>query len=224
MGTTLSVGVWAPDRTEGIRAIQDAFGAVRRADSLLSTWRDDSEIMRLNAAPAGRPVELPAELYGLLRDCRRWSRETGGAFDPGVGALIDAWDLRRRGRVPSPAELGRARRRTGIEHFAFADRSHTVTKRRAGAWIDTGAFGKGAALGAARAALRQHGIASAFLNFGGQVLALGADRAGDWVVPVAHPSRRHQPARRIRLRGRSASTSSQSERHLSVGGRRLGHI
>ena len=224
MGTTLRVGLWAPDRSEGMRAIQAAFDAVRRADSLLSTWRDDSEIMRLNRAPAGRAVALPVELYRLLRRCQRWSHETGGAFDPGVGALIDAWDLRHRGRVPSAAELRSARLRTGIERFVFADRSYSVTKRRTGAWIDTGAFGKGAALAAAGAALQQHGIASGFLNFGGQVLALGADRAADWVVPVAHPSRRLDPARHIRLRGRSASTSSQSERHVSPEGRRVGHI
>jgi thiamine biosynthesis lipoprotein len=224
MSTTLRIGVRAPDRAGAVRAIQDAFSAVYRADGLLSTWRDDSEIMRLNRAPAGRAVVLPVELYRLLRDCERWSRETDGAFDPGVGALVDAWDLRRGGRIPSPEELATARSRTGIGRFAFADSSHSVTKRRAGAWIDTGAFGKGTALGAARSALRRHGIESAFLNFGGQVLALGADGGADWVVPVADPLRRDEPAMRIRLRGRSASTSSQSERNVELEGRRLGHV
>jgi thiamine biosynthesis lipoprotein len=90
--------------------------------------------------------------------------------------------------------------------------------------MDTGGFGKGAALGAARSALLRHGVESSYLNFGGQVLTLGTDRGADWIVPVAHPSRRDEPVMRIRLRGRSASTSSQSERHLDVDGRRLGHI
>jgi thiamine biosynthesis lipoprotein len=224
MGTTLRIGVRAPDRKAGIAAIEEAFHAVRRDDSLLSTWRDDSEIMRLNRAPAGTPVVLPVELYRLLRDCQRWSRETGGAFDPGIGALVDVWDLRRAGRIPSAAELSAARARSGIGRFSFADRSHSVTRSRAGAWIDTGAFGKGAALGSARSALRRHGIESAFLNFGGQVLALGADRGADWIVPVADPARRAEPVMRLRLRGRSASTSAQSERWVEVEGRKLGHI
>lgn len=224
MGTTLRIGVRAPSRAEGVGAIQEAFHAVRRADSLLSTWREDSEIARLNRAPVGRPVALPLELYRLLRDSERWSRETGGAFDPGIGALVDAWDLRGRGRIPSRIELAEARSRAGMARFAFADRSHSVTKRHEDAWIDTGAFGKGAALGAARTALRRRGIESAFLNFGGQVLALGAGRGAEWVVPVAHPARRDQPAMRIRLRDRSASTSSQSERYVEPEGRRLGHI
>jgi FAD:protein FMN transferase len=224
MGTSLRVGVLAPSRAAGIEAIEDAFDAVRREDSLLSTWRDDSEITRLNRAPAGTPIALPVELYRLLRECERWSRETGGAFDPGIGPLVDVWDLRGRGRIPPPAALDTARARSGIVHFAFADGTHSVTKRRSGAWVDTGAFGKGAALGTAGSALRRHGIEAGFLNFGGQVLALGTDRGADWIVPVAHPSKRDQPVMRIRLRGRSASTSSQSERHVDVEGRRLGHI
>ncbi|MGH9895701.1 MAG: FAD:protein FMN transferase, partial [bacterium] len=51
MGTTLHVAVAASSRAEGIRATEDAFEAVRRLDRLLSTWRDDSEISRLNHAP-----------------------------------------------------------------------------------------------------------------------------------------------------------------------------
>jgi thiamine biosynthesis lipoprotein len=224
MGTTLRIGVRAPDRAAGIAAIEEAFTVVRRDDSLLSTWRDDSEIMRLNRAPAGTPVVLPVELYRLLRDCERWSRETGGAFDPGIGALVDVWDLRRAGRIPSAAELSTARSRSGIGSFGFADRSHSVTRPRTGAWIDTGAFGKGAALGSARSALRRHGIASALLNFGGQVLALGDDRGANWIVPVADPARRTEPVMRLGLQGRSASTSAQSERSVEVEGRKLGHI
>jgi thiamine biosynthesis lipoprotein len=224
MGTTLRAGVRAADRAAAVRAIQDAFDAVRRADGRLSTWRDDSEIARLNRAAVGVPVVLSLELYRMLRDAERWSRETQGAFDPAVGALVDVWDLRGRGRIPSQAELAAARSRSGIGRFAFADLSHSVTKRRAGSWIDTGGFGKGLALDAARSALRRHGIESAFLNFGGQVLALGLDGDAGWVVPVAHPVRRDRPAVRIRLRDRSASTSSQSERHVEADGRRLGHI
>ena len=63
------------------------------------------------------------------------------------------------------------------------------------------------------------------LNFGGQVLMIGADPNGaDWTVPVAHPTRRAEPAAWLRLRDRSASTSSQSERFVTVGGKAFGHI
>jgi FAD:protein FMN transferase len=225
MGTTLSITAGAAEREQAVRAIDSAFDAVRRLELTLSTWRDDSEIARLNHAAPGTPVVLSPELYSLLREAQRWSKATDGAFDPAIGALNDAWQLRGRGRVPTPLELKTARAATGLSRFGFADATRTVTRSSSGAWIDTGGFGKGAALGEARAALERAGIRQAFLNFGGQVLTLGlGPTAGDWIVPVAHPSRRDQPVARLRLRDRSASTSGQSEHSVTAAGRRLGHI
>ena len=225
MGTTLRIAVVAPSRPEGTRAIEEAFEAVRRVDDLLSTWRDDSEISRLNHAPVGRPVPLSPLLYTLLRDAARWAGLTGGAFDPAIGSLVDAWDLRGKGRIPSNGALARARAAGGINHFVFADSARTVTRTDSASWLDTGGFGKGVALGEARRALLRRQVASGSLNFGGQILTIGRDSNGaDWTIPVAHPARRAEPAAWLLLRDGSASTSSQSERFVTVGGRRFGHI
>jgi thiamine biosynthesis lipoprotein ApbE len=183
MGTTLSVSVAAPDRPAGIAAIELAFTAVRHVDDLLSTWRDDSEIARLNHASPDVPVALSAELYAMLQEAARWSEDTQSAFDPSVGALVDAWDLRGGGRIPSPARLAAARAATGMRRFVLSPVGHEAMRRDSIAWLDTGGFGKGVALRAAERALRDAGISSAFLNFGGQVLALGTDQGGDWTVP-----------------------------------------
>ena len=225
MGTTLRIAVAGPSRPEAIQAIEDAFEAVRRVDGLLSTWRDDSEIARLNQAPVGHPIVLSPPLYSLLRDAAGWARVTGGAFDPAIGSLVDAWDLRGKGRIPSKRALADARAAGGIRHFAFADSAHTVTRTDPATWLDTGGFGKGVALAEARLALLHRHIRDASLNFGGQVLVIGGDLGGaDWTVPVAHPAHREEPAAWLHLRDRSASTSSQSERFVTVSGRRLGHI
>jgi thiamine biosynthesis lipoprotein len=93
------------------------------------------------------------------------------------------------------------------------DVRRTVTRTAEGAWLDTGGFGKGAALRAAAAALAGAGIRDAALNFGGQLLVVGRDADGTpWPVPVAHPSARTRPAALLWASGRSVSTSSQSER------------
>jgi thiamine biosynthesis lipoprotein len=224
MGTTLSITVGAQSRPEGIQAIEEAFAAVRGIDALLSTWRDDSELARVNRAPVGRPVLLSPVLYRLLRDVAGWVGLTQGAFDPTIGPLIDAWDLRGQGRVPTSAALARARRGVGMDHFVFSD-SSAITRTDSASWLDSGGFGKGVALGAARAALLRRQVTSGRLNFGGQILVIGSDKSGkDWSVPVAHPSHRLEPAAWLRLRDRSASTSAQSERFVTVGGRRVGHI
>jgi FAD:protein FMN transferase len=225
MGTTLRISAAATSRAAGISAIEAAFGAVRELDGVLSTWRDDSEIARLNHAHTGTDVSLSPLLYGLLQDAARLSRLTGGAFDPSIGPLIDAWDLRGRGRIPDEATLNQARAAVGMRQFVFADALRTIRRRHSAAWLDTGAFGKGVALAHARDAVLSTGVSTATLNFGGQVLAMGPGPAkGDWTVPVAHPDRRNQPAAWLHLHDRSASTSSQSERFVTASGRRVGHV
>ena len=223
MGAPLRVALDAPDRAQAIALTEHAFGEVRRLEAVLSTWRDDSEIAALNHAAPGRPVRLSAELAGLLSEAAAWSRRTAGGFDPAVGALVDAWALRGEGRLPSAAERARALEATGLRNFRLDGR--VAARRDALAWLDTGGFGKGAALRAAERALRERGVRRALLNFGGQVLAIGVGRDGaPWPVPVAHPARREQPAARLLVRDRSVSTSGQSERGVTVAGRRLGHI
>jgi FAD:protein FMN transferase len=225
MGTLLRVAVSAPNRVSGIQAIEQAFSAVRRADSLLSTWRDDSEIARVNRAVAGQPVALSGSLAAVLREAVQWHQLTGGVFDPAIGPLVDAWDFRGQGKTPDPAVLAQARRVSGFGQFSFADSGRVITRRNSAVWMDTGGFGKGVALRDARQALRRAGISSGLLNFGGQVVVLGANPDGaDWIVPVAHPRHRLEQAARLHLRTGSASTSSQSERHVTIGGSRFGHV
>lgn len=225
MGTTLRIAVASESRAKGIEAIEQAFSAVRRLDDLLSTWRDDSEITKLNRSRTGHAVPLHPQLYTLLQEAARWSRLTHGAFDPAIGSLVDAWDLRGRGRIPDEVTLARARTASGWQHFVFSDAVHTVTRTDSASWLDTGGFGKGVALREARAALLRSGVTDASLNFGGQVLMVGRGKTGDdWLVPVAHPSRRAEPVAWLHVRDRSASTSSQSEHFVTASGQRLGHI
>lgn len=225
MGTTLRAVVAVPDPDSGAISIEAAFGAVREAEALLSSWRSDSEIGRANAAPAGVPVRVSTELNALLAEVSRWVRASGGAFDPAVGPLLDAWDLRGSGRRPDSTELQAALAATGWSRWRLELAAGTLTRPNPTAWLDTGAFGKGYGLRQASTALRRSGAQAALLDFGGQLLALGAGpEGGYWLAAVAHPARREEPAVQLRLRDVSASTSSASERWVEANGERLGHI
>ncbi len=216
MGTELRIEFRASDRTAGQRAAEAALAAARRVDDLLSTWRGGTELADLNHSPVGTPWVLSRALGGLLGEVWQWWRDTGGTFDPGVGPLVDAWGVRETLHQPSAAHLARALRATGLNRFHFDPVRGTITRRAAGAWLDSGGFGKGAALRSVRAALRAGGIQTALVNFGGQVLAMGSDPGNDpphgWSVGVAHPAHREVSVRELVLEDRSASTSGQSER------------
>jgi thiamine biosynthesis lipoprotein len=220
MGTALLVAVSAPTRGRALEASEAAVRAVEAADRLLSTWRNDTPLAGLNAAPPGVSHEVPAPLYGLLKRVFDWRKRTGGAFDPAVAPLVRAWGLRGAGRIPTPSQLTQARGSVGPSLFAFEESSLSISRRDAAAGIDEGAWGKGWALDEAAAAMRRAGATSGVLDLGGQILTFGDETP----VAVAHPRDRAVAVAGIRLRDASASTSGDSERGVVVDGRRIGHL
>lgn len=226
MGTALDARVEAPDRELGMAALEAVFAEVRRLEGVLSSWTTQSEIGRLNTEAPGAPVPVSEELWELLREAAEWSERTSGAFDPGIGPLGDAWDLRGDGRRPTPPQLATALEASGIGRWAIDPGVPEITRPDTVAWLDSGGFGKGAALRSAAQVLRKLGIESAYLDFGGQVLAIGRAPGGTpgWEIGVAHPTRRMESVARLRILEGSVATSSQSERFVEANGERFGHV
>lgn len=219
MGTLLRVEIAGLERSCGLAASEAVLAEVARLEAVLSSWSEVSEVGRLNAAAAGVAHPLSPELAGLLDEATSWTDATGGAFDPGVGALLSAWDMRGPGRVPAAGEVARALESSGLRRLVRADGA--AVRPDSVWWLDTGGFGKGAALRAAAAVLRAHGVEDALLDFGGQLLVLGEARE----VVLADPRERELAMpQRLRVAGASVSTTSSSERFVSVAGARYGHV
>ena len=113
MGTRATVQVYAEDRAEAVAASDAVLQEIARVEALLSTWIPDSELSRINRLPIDIPTTMDPEVAGWLAELNQLSAETAGAFNPVVGALIDAWDLRGNGKRPTQRELEDALSATG---------------------------------------------------------------------------------------------------------------
>ena len=209
-----------------LRAAGDqALATIERFDRLLSFYRADSEITALNRHGGNRPVRLSRDVFGLLRRCALLGAETDGAFDITVGPLMRAWRfVGEHGAVPSPSELELARTRVGTHLLEFDDEHDTVRCLAPGMEIDLGAVGKGYAIDAAIADLRDSGVTSALLHGGtSSIHALGAPRGEDgWPVTWAGASNTASGV--IRLRDRALSVSAPHGKAFVHDGRRYGHV
>ena len=225
MGTTLRVEVEATtDRAAAIELAEALIREVAAAEARLSTWRDDSELARINRAPVGEWVETSA--HGELVAAWQCREATGGAFHPGVGRLVAAWDLRGTGRIPSTAEIEVARR--GLDRLAYEDSNHPNRIRRlADVVLEEGAFGKGAGLDAALRAMERlssKGTEFLRLDLGGQVA--WANAARPVVVDLADPRDRARPVLELTLDGRrgSLASSGNSEKRFNFNDESFGHL
>lgn len=222
MGTYVSLDVTAPTRAEALAASEAAVRALEAVEARLSTWRDDSELARLNAAPIGAPFALSPELAHDLERARDLWRATDGTFDPGVGALVRAYGLREGGRTPTAEERAEALATGGFGSLSLKD--GVAVRLRPGLVLEEGGFGKGIGLDAALDALRAAGATSAVIDLGGQLAILEQDAAAPGSYAVAHPRDRARPVLELALASGSLSTSGNSERGITVDGQRAGHI
>lgn len=222
MGTTCTVIAEGGDSLWTAKAVDDAFQEIDRLEGVLSSWREDSELSRLNATGPEQRIPCSPDLFTVLDSSLAIARLTDGAFDPTIEPLNRAWDLRGAGRVPESGELAEARERVGWPNVQTEPTLRTVRFRKDGMGLDFGGIGKGYALDRAAELLRDRGVKRALLNFGGELVGTSDGEA--WVIQIADPADRMRPVVKLILKRGAVSTSGQGERFVTVNGRTYGHI
>ena len=218
MGTGLDIVIWAPDRTECLTASEAAVRALEDTEARLSTWLDSSEFSGLNRAPVGTEQTLSPMTHEELKTALGIARATDGLFDPTLGRLVQAWDLRGAGRMPSDRELQQGRRDSGFQAIEI---NGSQVRRSRGVLLEEGAFGKGAGLDRAREVLIGSTVTGASLNLGGQWLFVGD---GEWSLQLAHPIHRSEAVLHLSIPPGSLATSANSERRLELPEGTIGHL
>lgn len=223
MGTRCVVELWSTDRSRGQAAIDAVFTEFRRIDALMSTYKPESELSRVNATAATAPVRVSRELYDLLATSIEYSELTGGAFDVTYASVGYLYDYRARVH-PGAEAIAAALPGIDYRHIELDPKMHSVRFRQPGVRIDLGGIAKGHAVDRGIAVLQALGIDRAMVNAGGDTRIIG-DRVGrPWVVGIRHPDDEHKVVLRIPLTDTAMSTSGDYERYFEEDGVRYHHI
>jgi FAD:protein FMN transferase len=208
-------------------ALEAALDEVDRIDRLMSHYKPESPLSRLNREAAPGPVRVEPELFAFLAECLRYSRESDGAFDVTVGPLMKAWGFfRGEGRLPKDEEIADVRARVGYRHVILDQTNRTVRFARPGVELDLGGIGKGYAVDRAVGVLRAGGVSAALVSSGGSTTyGMGAPPGErGWTVSVADPLRTSRTAMTVLLRDQALSVSGSYEKSFEVDGVRYSHI
>ena len=91
MGSQLKLSAWTTDESRAIDAFEHVFREFDRLESLLSVWKDESDVVRMNKNAGISPVKVSRETLEVLAIARQASELTRGKFDITFGALSDIW-------------------------------------------------------------------------------------------------------------------------------------
>ncbi len=226
MGTTLRVRVEGLRASKANAAIDAAFAEVSRLEDILSTWREQSAVSKLNRDAGGAFQTVPRELVEVLSTSLDVAQRSGGAFDAAAGSAIELWHrAAQRGSWPTALEIADARAKCGSDALELDREGSRARLTRSGASLDFGGIGKGYALDRARSILERAGVRSALLDFGGQILALAPPPgATGWSVALRDPAHPERTLATLELANASIATSADYERGFEVAGRRVSHI
>lgn len=222
MGTRVAVALWADDPARARPCIAQVMDEMRRIDALMSPFRGNSELARINAAAGREPVAVSTELFDLIRRALRFSALTGGAFDITFASVGDLYDFRSR-QHPDPRSLAAHLPAVDWHKVRLDEMAHTVFLPVRGMRIDLGGIAKGYAVDRGIAILRRCGIRSALVTAGGDSRILGDHHGRPWMMGIKHP-RVEGVAVALPLSETAISTSGDYERFFIEGGRRYHHI
>jgi thiamine biosynthesis lipoprotein len=223
MGTRCTVELWSEDKARGQAAMASVFADMHRIDRLMSTWKEDTEISRVNREGSKHPVKVSEELFRLLQESVKYSELTRGAFDITYASVGYLYDF-KKGVHPDQKSIDAALPGVDWRQMVLDEKSFTVFFKRPGMRIDLGGIAKGHSVDKGIEILQKLGITRAMVNAGGDTRIIG-DRFGKpWVVGLRHPDQPGKSYLTIPIVDSAFSTSGDYERYFDEDGKRFHHI
>ena len=227
MGTRWAATVDADDTVDVAALRQDLAAAVEQVDEQMSPWKPHSDLMRLNRASVDEWVALSPEIMEVLEGALDVQRLSAGAFDPCVGALVDAWGFGAVRDAPDAQAIRAARQSIPLAVSAglALDRPAGRARKRASVQIDLCGIAKGYAVDRMVHVLRQHGVQHALASLDGELRAVGGQASGQpWAVALERPEVGRRAVHGVlELDDLAVATSGDYRRYLDVGEVRLAH-
>jgi len=225
MGTEITITVVARNAEEGASAIELGMAELRRLDSMLSRFRESSEIARVNREAGIKPVKVSPEVLEVVERAAAISDLSGGIFDITVGPLLVLWHSRTKdGKIPTETEISRTLPLVNYRNIIINKKASTLFLKKAGMIVDLGGM-KGYAADRVADLYKKHNIHNALIAVAGDIRALGFRKDGrPWKIGVQHP---REPARMLtvlELTNKSISTSGDYERFVINDNKRYHHI
>lgn len=225
MGTTWSARMALPAGVAEATARLAIQAAVDEVVTQMSTWEADSDITRYNRAGPGWQA-LPDGFFHVLRHALRLAEDCGGAYDPTVGPLVNAWGFgphHRAHEPPSAAAIQAARDRCGWRRVRL-DEDRQAAYQAGGTYLDLSSIAKGYGVDRAAMALDALGITDYLVEVGGELRARGRRPDGQpWRVAIEVPDASDAHALALPLADCSIATSGDYRRHAGDGDARYAH-
>jgi thiamine biosynthesis lipoprotein len=227
MGTFFSISAAVAQNSDQVdQALKEAFAEVSRVEQLMTTWKADSHLSKVNANAGKAPVVVPREIIDLVEKAGHISDLTRGKFDITFASIGGLWDFKSpTPKLPDPDELARRVALIDYKQIAIDREKSTLYLPRAGMRMSLGAIAKGYGVDRAARVLLKRGIKDFIVYGGGDLFISGKKGDQPWAVGIQDPRDRSRYFARFEMtEDRAIVTSGDYEKYFVKDGRRYHHI
>ena len=231
MGTTWSLTISNPPAEIHSRQLQQQIESLlENINSLMSTWRADTEISRFNTTTSTEWFGVSPQTHSLLQAAATIHKLSGGAFDPTVSPLVELWGFGHsfpEQGLPDAARIIATLQHTGLEKLLLDDSAKRVRKTIPQLQLDLSAIAKGYAVDEVARLMSAQGIQDYLVEIGGEIRAAGKNPGGEtWRVAIEYPhsDKLRSAAAILRITDAAIATSGDYRNFVEVDGRHYSHI
>lgn len=226
MGSQLKLAAWTADETKTVDTFEHVFREFDRLENLLSVWRDDSDVVRINKNAGVSPVPVSHDTIAVLREAAEASALTRGKFDITFGALSDIWrfDHDQDNVVPDRQLIETRLPRIDYRAVQIDGTAKTAFITRPNTRVHLGGIGKGYAIDRAIALMAERGLTDFLIQSGGDLYVRGTNNGTPWKLGIADPRGAHEPFATLQITNGTFSTSGDYERFFIKDGVRYHHL
>lgn len=227
LGTPITVTTYGRTSSD---LLDQVFARVLDIEQKMSTSEEDysdTELLRVNARAGTGAVSVSADTFDVVREALFFSELSGGAFDLTIYPLVRLWGIgTESAAVPDAGRLSVALELVDYRAVQLDPDDTSILLLRPGMGVDVGGIAKGYAADEAARILREGGIESALLDFGGNIVTVGHKPDGSlWRIGIQVPDAgRGEFLGIATVANLSLVTSGTYERFFEQDGVRYHHI
>ncbi|MFQ5329002.1 MAG: FAD:protein FMN transferase [Thermodesulfobacteriota bacterium] len=227
MGTVVEITVYGGEE-EGIdRAVEAAFREIDRLEAIFSSYRDDSDVSRINQSAGKGKVVVSPEVIFVATRALEIAKVSGGAFDPTVGILGQLWSFsgEKERAIPSREAVEELLKFVDYRQVVIDRDDSAISLGKEGMALNLGGVAKGYIVGRAVEVLKGGGITRGIVKAGGDMVVFDRDkRQRPFKIGIQHPRREGVLAGEISFTNEAIATSGDYERFVIRDGVRYHHI
>ncbi len=191
-----------------------------------STYIPNSDISRINK---NEVVEVDEHFVKVFETSRDIFSQTEGAFDPTIGAIVNAWDFGPEGKIVAIDSLKIDSLMTSVSLMDVELKNNKIIKKHPNTYLDFNAIAKGYAVDVIANFLESNNIRDYLVEIGGEIQAKGLnhEKQQSWLVGIDQPNFEGEQSvfRVVSLKDEAMATSGTYRKFkIDENGNRYAHI